>query len=323
MASGVFFFSMSRSSCASTAIFNNVKYADMLVILNPVAGRYRAGRQQTTLRYLLTQTAQQVGCRWQMRVTTRPGEATELARQAAANGTPIVVAAGGDGTLGEVANGLVGTTTHLGVLPLGTGNDFARCVGISQNLAVAVETLFTGKPCKVDLGRVGDRYFINVAGCGFDAAVAQRVNRGFRLLHGTAAYVAAVYQTLITFKAVQMRLIIDGEPISERALLCTVANSQSYGGGMRIAPLAQVDDGWLDVCLVKAVGKMEFMRIFPRVFTGTHITHPRFMMRKAKRIEVESEPPVPVLVDGDVIGSTPAVFQVYPEAVHVVLSTPK
>ncbi|MGQ9539535.1 MAG: diacylglycerol/lipid kinase family protein [Armatimonadota bacterium] len=298
--------------------FISMKY-DMLVILNPKAGRCRARHQQAVLRNLLDHTARQVGCRWQMVETNRPGEATLLARQAANDGTPMVVAAGGDGTLGEVANGLVGTSTRLGILPLGTGNDFARCVGLSENLSVAVETLFIGKPHWTDLGRVGDRYFINAAGCGFDAAVAQRVNRGFRFLRGTAAYVAAVYQTLMTFKPTLMRIIADQEQIVERVLLCTVANSQSYGGGMRIAPLAQVDDGWLDVCIVKAVSKMEFVRIFPRVFTGTHITHPRFMMLKAKRVWVESEPPVPVLVDGDVPGSTPAEFSVHPSAIQVIL----
>lgn len=295
-----------------------MKYG-MLVILNPNAGRYRARRQQAVLRNLLDHAAQQAGCRWQMVQTIRPGEATLLARQAANDGTPVVVAAGGDGTLGEVANGLVGTSTRLGILPLGTGNDFVRCVGISENLSVAVETLFIGKPHLVDLGCVGDRYFINVAGCGFDAAVAQRVNRGFRFLRGTTAYVAAVYQTLMTFKPTHMRIIADGEQIVERVLLCTVANSQSYGGGMRIAPLAQVDDGWLDVCIVKAVSKIEFVRIFPRVFTGAHITHPRFMMLKAKQVWVESEPPVPVLVDGDVPRSTPVEFSVYPSAIQVIL----
>ncbi|MEJ5253219.1 MAG: diacylglycerol kinase family lipid kinase [Chthonomonadetes bacterium] len=296
-----------------------MKYTDMLVILNPAAGRGRARRQQAALCHLLNYVALQVGCSWQIVETTRQGEAATLARQAAHDGIPVVVAAGGDGTLGEVANGLVGTPAKLGILPLGTGNDFARCVGISENLSVAVDNLFTGKAHPVDLGRVGDRYFINVAGCGFDAAVAQRVNRGFRFLHGTAAYVAAVYQTLMTFKPMQMHITVDDEVISERTMLCTVANSQSYGGGMRIAPMAQIDDGWLDVCIVKAVSKVEFVRVFPRVFTGIHITHPCFVMLKARRIQVESNPPVPVLVDGDVQGTTPIEFTVHPSALQVIL----
>lgn len=276
-------------------------------------------RYQQDLVRLLKYAGSQVGLTWRIVQTAYPGHATELAKQAADAGALIVAAAGGDGTLGEVANGLVDTSVRLGVIPLGTGNDFARCAGISENLAVAVDNLFTGKPCRVDLGWVNGRYFINVAGCGFDAAVAQRVNRGFRFLHGTPAYVAAVYQTLVTFRPARMRITADNEQICERALLCTVANSQSYGGGMRIAPFAQVDDGWLDVCVVKAVSKLEFIRIFPRVFTGTHVTHPRFLMFKAKRIYVESDPPVPVLVDGDVFGTTPVDFTMYPSAIEVIL----
>jgi diacylglycerol kinase (ATP) len=256
---------------------------------------------------------------WRMVRTTRAGQATELARQAAEEGASLVVAAGGDGTCGEVANGIVGTPARLGILPLGTGNDFARCAGISENLQTAVENLFTGKPRRVDLGWVNGRYFLNIAGCGFDAAVAERVNRGFRFVSGTAAYIAAVVHTLITFKPPHMRITMDDEEVYLRALLCTVANTQSYGGGMRIAPYAQIDDGLLDVCIAQVVGKLEFLRVFPRVYSGTHISHPRFLMRTAQRVRVESTPPAPVLVDGDVMGTTPAEFRVYPAAIEVIL----
>jgi len=225
--------------------------ADMVVILNPAAGRCRAMRHQQTLESLLQQASGHTGMTWRMVCTTRAGQATELARQAAEEGASLVVAAGGDGTCGEVANGIVGMPARLGILPLGTGNDFARCAGISENLQTAVENLFTGKPRRVDLGWVNGRYFLNIAGCGFDAAVAERVNRGFRFVSGTAAYIAAVVHTLITFKPPHMRITMDDEEVYLRALLCTVANTQSYGGGMRIAPYAQIDDGLLDVCIAQ------------------------------------------------------------------------
>lgn len=292
---------------------------EMLVILNPKAGRSRAMRQKQTLCELLKQVSQQTGLSWRMVETACPGDATTLARRAAQEGISIVVAAGGDGTLGEVANGIVGTSVRLGILPLGTGNDFARCAGISENLVAALETLLTGKPRAVDLGWVNGRYFINIAGCGFDAAVAQRVNQGFRFLQGTPAYVAAVLTTILTFKPPQMHIVADGEEYHVRALLCTVANTQSYGGGMRVAPYAQIDDGLLDMCIAKAVPKAEFVRVFPRVFKGTHITHPGFLMQTATHVRVKSDPPVPVLVDGDVMGTTPAEFRTYPAAVEVIL----
>ncbi|MCS6830565.1 MAG: diacylglycerol kinase family lipid kinase [Armatimonadota bacterium] len=293
--------------------------ADIVVVLNPKAGRYRANRHHDTLQNLLEQVSRRAGLSWRVVHTTRPGQATELARQAAEAGASIVVAAGGDGTCGEVANGIVGTSARLGVLPLGTGNDFARCAGISENLQIAVETLFTGKARRIDLGSAGGRYFINIAGCGMDAAVAKRVNQGFRFLQGTAAYVAALFQTLATFKPVRMCINTDGQEQRIDAFLCTVANTQSYGGGMRIAPFAQIDDGLLDVCIVKAVSKLEFVRVFPRVYSGTHITHPCFLMHTARKIYVESDPPVPILVDGDVVGTTPVEFSIHPHAIEVIL----
>ncbi len=297
--------------------------ADVVVVVNPRAGRSRAMRQLPLLQHLLTQMSQQTGFRWRLLQSEYPGHAAELARQAAQQGASIVVAAGGDGTCGEVAGGILNTGARLGILPLGTGNDFARCVGIADKLPAAVENLLAGKPRPVDLGLVensaGRRYFLNIAGCGFDAAVAQRVNRGYRLLHGTAAYVAAVLQTILTFRPALLRVHLDVQTVQHRALLCSVANAQYYGGGMRIAPLAQIDDGWLDVCLVRAVPKVEFVRMFPRVFSGTHIHHPHFLMYRARRVYVESTPAVPVLVDGDVMGTTPVRFEVQPGAIEAIL----
>ncbi|HLV81020.1 MAG TPA: diacylglycerol kinase family protein, partial [Chthonomonadaceae bacterium] len=217
----------------------------------------------------------------------------------------------------DVAAGLAGTPALLGVLPLGTGNDLARALGLYGSLERAVETLFTGRPRRLDLGCALGRPFLVAAGCGFDAVVAARVNRGGPLLRGTAAYIAAVLECLQTFRPAALRLTLDGQPLEARAMLCTVANAPTYGGGMRIAPDARLDDGWLDVCLVGDVGRVEFLRAFPRVFRGTHVTHPKVTMLRARHICVESDPPLPVNVDGDVLGATPATFTLAPHAISV------
>ena len=231
----------------------------------------------------------------------------------------MVVAAGGDGTICEVVNGLVNSGTVLGILPLGTGNDFARAVGLSGDLDLAARTLACGDPRPVDLGRIGDRHFINIAGCGFDAVVAKRVNRGFRWLRGTGAYVAAVLQSLATFRPAEMRITVDGEPMNVRAMLCCVANTQTYGGGMRVAPFARFDDGLLDVCILREAGILEFLRAFPTVFAGAHVNHPKFWTQQARRVTIESDRPLPILVDGDVTHETPAAFEVAPAAVRVMM----
>lgn len=289
------------------------------VILNPAAGRGQGQRRRKELEHLLARTAAGLPepARWEIVPTSGPGSGAAQAAEAAAHGADVVAAAGGDGTYGEVANGLVGTGARLGILPLGTGNDFARALGLARDLEKAVHTLFHGAPRPVDLGRAGERWFINVAGCGFDAVVAERVNQGFRHVSGTAAYVAAVLHALAAFRPAYMRVTTDGETRELRAMLCCLANAQSYGGGMKIAPEARIDDGLLDLCIVGETGRWEFLRTFPRVFKGTHVTHPKVTMLRARHVLLESDPPLPVLIDGEVIGTTPREFEIVPHAIEV------
>ncbi|MFN8218631.1 MAG: diacylglycerol kinase family protein [Fimbriimonadales bacterium] len=246
------------------------------------------------------------------------GSAGALARQAALEGADVVVAAGGDGTVGEVANGLAGTSACFGVLPTGTGNDFARTLGIGTDLDNAARVLAEGELLHIDLGKVSEGgFFVNVAGCGFDAVVAARINHGFRRVRGTLAYVLATLQTLATFRPAAIRLTADGKSYDEKVMLCAVANAQMYGGGMRIAPEASLTDGLLDLVLVGDVSKLEFIRAFPRVFKGTHLAHPKVKVLRAARVSISSDRPLPVLADGEEIGVTPVGFEIVPAALKV------
>ena len=291
------------------------------VVLNPASGRGQGARRRIELERLLKAESGRIGqigsVQWRIYETDHAGGGTEAAGRAVEDGAEVVAAAGGDGTYGEVVNGIMGTGVRLAILPLGTGNDFSRGLGLNTDLALAVHTLFHGTPRRIDLGITGGRYFINIAGCGFDAVATERVNRGFRWLRGTPAYIAAVLQTLMSYKAARMTLEIDGEVIEKRAMLCSIANSSSYGGGMMVAPDARIDDGLFDICILAEAGKVEFLRAFPRVFKGTHVTHPKVTMFKAKRIRVESDPQLPVLIDGDVLARTPAEFEIVPGAIEV------
>lgn len=287
---------------------------DIVVIANPASGRGGAASRRQELVGLLTAR----GKGWEIWDTTGPGSAEFLARKAAEQKVEIVAAAGGDGTLGEVVNGLAGSNSALAVLPMGTGNDCARTLGIGTNLELAVQQLFEADPVPIDLGMAGDRLFINVAGCGFDAEVARAVNQGHRKLKGTMAYLAAVLQTLRTFQAVPLKIELDGELVEEKAMLCAVANCRSYGGGMLIAPQASITDGLLDIVLIKEAGVVEFLRAFPKVFSGRHLTHPKVRTFRAAKVRVSSPVDPLVLADGEVIPGLPLDFSVRPGAVKVI-----
>ena len=297
-----------------------------VIVLNPAGGQGRAKRRRPELERLLAEATAQQGAgdrlEWEIQETTAPGSAGRIATRCAAEGAEIVAAAGGDGTLSEVLNGIMGSRVTLGLLPFGTGNDFSRTVGLYGSLPRAVHTLFAGTPKPIDVGRVADRYFLNVAGCGFDAAVADCANRGPRWLTGATAYICAVLQTLAQFRAADLRLTIDGVERSQRAMMCSVANAQTYGGGMRIAPTARLDDGLFDLCILAEAGRLEFIRAFPRVFKGTHTTHPKITMLQARHVRIESTPALPLLIDGEVIGTTPAEFTLLPAAIEFLFPAP-
>jgi len=241
------------------------------------------------------------------RLTEGPGDAERLARQAAREGFDIVLACGGDGTLSQVLAGLLDTGIPAGMVPAGTGNDFARTIRLSRTPADAARQLLRGHATDIDLLNVNDGqlWSVNVLGLGFDAAVAERMNRRVRLAGGLLAYLIAVTQELMTYRPTDVRLTVDGEQWEGRALLLAVANARSYGAGMKIAPLAEIDDGLLDVVLVEHMGRVEFLRSFPRVLRGTHTDHPAVHVWQGEEVMIETGEPSPVLVDGDVRCETP------------------
>jgi diacylglycerol kinase (ATP) len=288
------------------------------IILNPAAGRGCGAKMRAPIAAALPHA--------ELLETNHAGHATELASQAVARGADLVIAAGGDGTLGEVLNGIISTQARLGILPVGTGNDFARTLGIGADFNLALKTLKNGAPKAVDVGHVtiGDqtRYFLNVAGAGFDSRCATRINehrpKVLASLSGPTAYIVAVLSELRCYQTTQIRLELDGRIVESRAILCAIANAQSYGGGMKVAPDADLCDGLFDVCLIKDISALGFLRAFPGVFAGKHIHHPQVEMFRATQVKLYSEPPLPVLVDGDILGISPASFEMVPRGIEVI-----
>jgi diacylglycerol kinase (ATP) len=285
-----------------------------LAIVNPVAGNGAAARIWKRL----------PSYGWECHTTESVGHARELASAAVSDGYDRVVAIGGDGTVCEVANGLAHTETALAIIPVGTGNDTALNLGIPADPVAAAALADSGPARPIDLGEVRTRqrrmYFVNVAGFGFDAEVAWRVNRLPKLIGGTLPYVAGVLQTLWQYRSPDMRICLDGDErvVDRRVFLAAVGNCASYGGGMRIAPEARPDDGIFDLCVVSHLGRLEVLRIFPKLYSGGHVGHPAVEMLRCRAITADADRRVLCHADGELVGALPAQFVMLPGALRCV-----
>ena len=268
-----------------------------IVIYNPTAGRGRA----ETLRQRL---ADQLGPHCEWRPTAHAGHATELAQQAAEQ-AELVVAYGGDGTVSDVSRGLAGTQAILGIIPVGTGNDVSRNLGIPLDPLAAAEVLRCGTVRRIDIGTANGTPFINNAGLGFDAAVMQRMNRSIRFCRGLPAFVLATLLTLPRFRPFELTTTADEQPPRTRfVLLVAVLNGRVTGAGMRFAPTAQLDDGRLDVLIFQPQPIHCLLRLLPKVIRGTHLGCRGVEYFTAAKLRLNVQHPQPMNLDGDV-GSEP------------------
>lgn len=258
-------------------------------------------------------------------------DAERLARDACERGdVDALVAVGGDGSIRLALDATVGAGAHVpvGVIPAGTGNDLARALDVpSDDVEGAVSAIVGGRTTRIDLGKVtlGDgtsTTFVTVAATGFDADVTARAV-AMRWPKGKARYTLGAVRELIGLAARRYRIVVDGEPkVDADVVFAAVGNTKSYGGGMLITPHASLSDGQLDVTLATneaRFGRLTVARIFPRVFSGTHVEHPSVQTLRGRTIEIDSDPPALVSVDGDVIGRLPATFETLPSAVEVLV----
>ena len=252
-------------------------------------------------------------------VSPEPDAPARIAKEAAAAGRDLI-ACGGDGVVSEVAAIAADTGRRLAIVPTGAGNDFARTLGYdTKRPMTAFAVLTEGRDRTVDLGRVNGRWYTCVTASGFDAE-ANRWANTVQHLSGTALYVAATVRTLAVFKPYPFRLTVDGVVHEQRAWLIAVGNGPAYAGGMRITPNAQMDDGLLDVTVVGPLSKPEFLWSFPRVFKGTHVTHPAVSTYRAERVELaslETSAPMDVYADGERVGPLPATMAAVRDALVV------
>lgn len=287
------------------------------IIFNPAAGPVSA---RTNLIAQLNKLKPAV-----FRVTRRKGDAEKWARRALLSKADMIIVAGGDGTLNEVVNGLRTRTRRLpiAILPRGTGNDFARTLGLPSTLEENIELIRARKTRAIDLVRVHgkrSRYFVNVSAGGFSGVVDEKLTRRIKRTWGPLAYLRGAAAALPELHAYKTRIVLDDEEeLSSELYNVVIANGQFVAGGLPIAPTADPGDGLLEVVLIPKVGAAEMALLAAEIVLGKHLSANATIFRQAKKVEVRSRPGMSFNVDGELVGQAPATFQVLHHAIDFIV----
>lgn len=304
-----------------------------MVICNPVSGSGKGPSVLTVLRRVLDRE----GVRYACEFSRRRGDPARLARSAALMGCSAIVAIGGDGTFFEVVNGVMepdaanaNPDLAVGLLQAGRGSDFGRSAGVPSDVEAACHRILQGRAQLTDLGHVTyttmgggerSRYFANAAGLGFDGAVTVRANSAPRVLGGgTLPYLTSLLATLGTYRNTRVSVRVDQDAEwHARVNSVVVANGQFFGGGMKVAPEASLSDGLFDIVVAGDLSKLDMVRLVPRVYVGTHVTHPKLRVLRGREVRVDSPDRMLLQADGEVLGKAPATFRIVPGALRLIV----
>jgi YegS/Rv2252/BmrU family lipid kinase len=290
------------------------------LIANPAAGRGRSNAAVLQVVELFKAR----GASFDLELTTAPEQAAEIARRSLPD-FDVIVALGGDGTVNEIAPAMLGTGTPLGIIPCGSGNDLIKSLGIPKDIEKAVDTVLHGGTRVIDAGRINDRYFVNGVGIGFDAAVNRESYEIDHSKRGLWLYICALARMLGRFDAVPVTITLNGRTMEEKIFLLTIGNGTTVGGGFKLTPHAEVDDGLLDVTIVRPLGVPALLWHLPKVFLGTIDRATRYArLERTARITVASSGQLPVHADGEIFegqGSTLEI-EIIPRALTVITGSP-
>ena len=280
---------------------------NILFIVNPVAGKGLALKCVAEVKATMSNLE---NIEYTIEYTQKVGHAIDIAQSAACRGTDIIFAVGGDGTVNEVANGLINTNSALAVIPGGSGNDFIRSLGISGSPSEIIIDTINGDRKLIDVGLINNRYFINISSVGFDAEVVLASQRAKKMyLSGSMAYIAGLIITIFTRKIIKVKMVIDDKEVEDNILLIAVANGKYYGGGMMAAPDALLDDGVFDICFIKNVKKSKMLVLFPQFMKGKHEKFKEVTFYRSTKVYIESQSQISINVDGEVFKDTRVCFE--------------
>jgi YegS/Rv2252/BmrU family lipid kinase len=301
------------------------------VIVNPSSARGRTGRRWETIREAIRSHFRE----FKYSFTEKPRQATELARQLLGDGFDLLIGVGGDGTLNEISSGFfharsgraINDEAAVGIIPSGTGSDFIRFMKVPGDFEKSAARIKNARNRRIDMGRITyggkaaegarSQHFINVADFGLGAEVIRNVAAIGPTRRGPLTYYRGLLSTILRYRSKRVRLCVDGgTELAGDYLIGAVANGRIFGGGMVIAPDAEPDDGWFDLVLVEAMGRLEIVANSRRLYAGTIARHPKVRIIRAKSIRVESADEVNVEYDGEMGGALPAEFTIVEKALN-------
>jgi len=297
------------------------------LIVNPAAGAGRTAKKWPQIMSLL----KNIGLRFEHDLTEAPRHAIELAKSAAKKGYELVVSVGGDGTINEIVNGLYDAgnikDVMLGIISTGTGSDYIRTVGIPRRHVEACQRLLNPQKRVVDLGEVEyasngravKRLFVNFAGLGFDAEVVKATTQKFKTLGAVPSYLMGLLTTFLCYRNREVTVRLDGRTDDRKVCAVVMSNGKYGGGSMYVAPDADLSDGLLDIMIIDNISKPDLLWSLPRIYRGTHLTHPKVTAERAREIEIIPRQPMSIQADGELLGEAPASFRVLPAALNIIV----
>jgi len=287
---------------------------NMIVILNPAASQGKAVLEKEKIESELKKN----NISYQMYISKSAEDIEKTTRNYINLGYKNFIGVGGDGTMHYIAKNLAGTDCNLGIIPTGSGNDIIKTFGIEQRLEENIRLIKQGRILRIDLGLCNDKeYYIGVAGSGFDSEVTRFANKTKLPLRGKSRYNFSVYKTLITYKPKVFKLQYDGIERNIDTMMMVVSNLKYYGGGMKISPGADAFDGKFDICIIKAMPKITFIKSFPKVYEGEHLDIPYVEVFKTGQINISCDYKLDIYGDGEYMGKLPSNFKIAPRMLNL------